>query len=89
MSRSIRRGSCGAFNVINDTDLNSPRGFGGAPADVEKTFAAGLALARAAGRPAQVDQQRVALKQAHKMGGFLALSDTNLTRHSSRLAKQL
>ena len=67
-------------------DLNSPGGFGGAQADMEESRAARLALATFAGRPTQVDHQRLFLEHAHEMRGFLTLSDTNLPRPSSSLA---
>lgn len=71
------------------TDLNTPHGCCGAHADVEESCAASLALTRLAGCPAQVDDQGFVLKQAHKMRGFMALSDTNLCRHSSRSKSSL
>lgn len=66
--------------VVHKTNLNDPRGFGGALADMEESCAAGLTLATLAACPTQVDDQRLALKQAHKVRRFLALSDTNLPR---------
>lgn len=74
--------------MLNQTDLNSPRGFGGAPADVEEARAAGLALARLTGCPAQVHHQRVSFKHAHKVRGFLSLRDADLPRQK-QLSQQI
>lgn len=66
--------------TVHKTNLHGPRGFSGAQADVEESCAAGFTLTTLAARPTQVDDQRLALKQAHEMRRFLALSDTNLPR---------
>lgn len=66
--------------TVHKTYLYGPRGFRGAQADVEESCAAGFTLTTLAARPTQVDDQRLALKQAHEMRRFLALSDTNLPR---------
>lgn len=42
-----------------------------------------LALTARTGRPTEVDDQRLVLKQAHEMSWFLALSHTDLQRHSN------
>lgn len=70
------------MHIQTETDLHRSGGVGAALADVEEPCAAGLGLSTLTGRPTQVDDQGLVLKQAHKMGGFLTLSDTNLQRHS-------
>lgn len=66
-------------------DLHSSCGFGGALANMEEPRAARFAVAKLTGRPTQVDDQRLVLKQAHEMWGLLALSDPDLQKqqHSS------
>lgn len=73
------------FGVESEADLNSPCGFGGALADVEEPCAGRFGVATVTACATQVDDQRLVLKQAHKMSRFLALSDTNLSKHSSIL----
>lgn len=47
---------------------------------MEESRAAWLTLTTMAACPTQVDDQRLVLKQAHKMRRFFALSDTDLPR---------
>lgn len=64
------------------TDLNSTCSTGGALTDVEETCTSCTALPAFSWSPAQEDDHRFALKQAHQMGWFLALSDTHLRGRS-------
>lgn len=65
-----------------NADLNGSSSFGGALADMEEPCAAWRAVTTFTGCPTQVDDKGFVFKQAHKMGGFLALSDPNLKKHS-------
>lgn len=80
VSRSLDSVSLNACVVINKADLDTTCGFVGALADMEEPCVAGLTLTTLAAGPTQVDDQRLVLKQAHKMRRFSALSDTNLPR---------
>lgn len=67
---------------MHQADLNSTCSTGGALTNMEETCTSCTALPAFSGSPAQEDDQRFALKQAHQMGRFLALSDTHLQRRS-------
>lgn len=66
------------ISLESEANLDSPCCFGGALADVEEPYASRFGIATVTACPTQVNDQRLVLKQAHKMSRLLALSDTNL-----------
>ncbi len=71
------------FGVTNEADLNGSGGVGGALTDVVESCGSRFTLTVVLALPAQVDDQRLFLKQAHEMTRLFALRDTNLRRHGS------